>query len=178
MQHTVAFWLVNCVARWKSCCKELITFFQNEENQILYSMCPLQMRRMMSSGREEMDRLMIGKCFTDQGLDTQIYASYAAHQLWGRRKRKLCFCDRFSNTTDKMILNERNWIVLLLYFIYLCTTDSYLQCVLEGDQNWMILWYWVCYSNCERNKPAMRRTGATNRVKPQEGIAEKKLLEA
>ena len=108
-----------------------------------------QMRRM--SGREEMDRLMIGKCFTDQGLDTQIYASYAAHQLWGRRKRKLCFCDRFSNTTDKMILNERNWIVLFLYFIYLCTTDSYLQCVLEGDQNWMILWYWVCYSNCERN---------------------------
>ena len=168
----------------------------------------------MMSGREEMDRLMIGKCFTDQGLDTQIYASYAAqqlwgmckwtllpefilhmvilnyyivlyisfmtyiellyciilyatHQLWGRRKRKLCFCDRFSNTTDKMISNERNWIALLLYFIYLCTTNSYLQCVLEGDQNWMILWYWVCYSNCERNKPAMRRTAATNRVKPQ-----------
>ena len=129
-------------------------------------------------GGVEMDCLMIGKCFTDQGLDTQIYASYAAHQLWGRCKRKLCFCDRFSNTTDKMILNERNWIVLFLYFIYLCTTDSYLQCVLEGDQNWMILWYWVCYSNCERNKPAMRRTGATNRVKPQEVIAEKKLLEA
>ena len=116
MQHTGAFWIANCVARWKSCCKELIMFFQNEENQILYSMCPLQMRRMMSSGREEMDCLMIGKRFTDQGLDTQIYASYAAHQLWGTCKRKLCFCDRFSNTTDKMILNERNWIVLLLYF--------------------------------------------------------------
>ena len=147
MQHTGAFWLANCVARWKSCCKELIMFFQNEEKPNTLQHVPSKMKQMrrMSSGREEMDRLMIGKCFTDQGLDTQIYASYAAHQLWGTCKRKLCFCDRFSNTTDKMILNERNWIVLFLYFIYLCTTDSYLQCVLEGDQNWIILWYWVCY---------------------------------
>ena len=31
MQHTGAFWFANCVAKWKSCCKELIMFFQNEE---------------------------------------------------------------------------------------------------------------------------------------------------
>ena len=31
--------------------------------------------------KRKLDHLMVGKCFTDQGLDTQIYASYAAQQL-------------------------------------------------------------------------------------------------
>ena len=128
------------------------------------------MRRMMSSGRSRDGSFNDWEVFHGSRVGHADIRELCRAPIMRKAQTKIVFLRPFSNSTDKMILNERNWIVLLLYFIYLCTTDSYLQCVLEGDQNWMILWYWVCYSNCERNKPAMRRTAATNRVKPQEGI--------
>ena len=167
----------------------------------------------MMSGREEMDRLMIGKCFTDQGLDTQIYASYAAqqlwgtckrilllefilhmvilnyyivlyisfmtyiellyclilyatHQLWGRHKRKLCSLRPLfkHNRQNDIEWRELNSVAFVVY-IFLHTRQLFAMYTRGGPE----LNYSIRF---------VIRTAATNIVKPREGIAEKKLLEA
>ena len=77
-------------------------------------------------------------------------------------------CDRFSNTTDKTILNaewrELNSVAFVVY-IFLHTRQLFAMYTRGGPE----LNYSIRF---------VIRTAATNIVKPREGIAEKKLLEA
>ena len=138
MQHTGAFWLANCVARWKSCCKELIMFFQNKENQILCNMCPLQMkemRRMMSSGRSRDGSFNDWEVFHGSRVGHADIRELCRAPIMRKVQTKIVFLRPFvkRNRQNDIEWKELNSVTFVLY-ISLHNRQLFTMCTRRGPE--------------------------------------------
>ena len=135
MQHTGAFWFANGVARWKSCCKELIMFFQNEEKPNTLQHVPSKMRRMVSSGRSRDGSFNDWEVFHGSRVGHADIRELCRAPIMRKAQTKIVFLRPFfkHDRQNDIEWKELNSVIFVLY-ISLHNRQLFAMCTRGGPE--------------------------------------------